>query len=1269
MDIRLIDFHVFDSSDEDSSDDSSDGGGDGSKFTIQMFGMDEEGKTYTLFVENFKPFFYVRVRLKWSYADKIGFVNVLKKKVGKNGIHLAKFVLKKKLYGFDAGQKYKFIALQFNNMKAFRKASKMWYKIIPDKNSSWGNRYVLRKEGYKFRGMATHIYESKIPPLLRYFHIQNISPAGWIRANKVKISRQKNTTSDIEGRVKFQNIEPLPHKEDDVPLRICSYDIEASSSHGDFPVPKKTYERLAMDILDFWDNYEIDDAKDILEGIVLTAFGYDTLEDIKKVFPKVQPSEEKVKTLVERWLGKPVSALTENAKYEKSTIQTIFDNETTEHEYGSRWKSKPRKKDTIVDLLENAKFKRADKLEIIDKTLSALFPRLEGDTVTFIGSSFRKNYEKEPYLNHCIVLGDCAPVKGAVIECYETERECLLAWTALIQRENPEIIAGYNICGFDYRFMLERADELYCLDGFLKLSRNKGEICKVKNSSIKIASGVHNLKYVEMPGRIAAFDLYNLFRREYNLSSYKLDNVSSYFISDKVKKYENIDKHTKIYSGDLMGLKEGNYVRFEITGHSSEEYENGKKFEVKEVGVDWFIIDGIATPDKTKYIKWCLAKDDVTPQDIFRLSKGTIYDKAIIAKYCIMDCVLIHHLTIKNDLLTGFKEMANICSIPTSFAVLRGQGIKLLSFIAKKCMEKETLLPDVNKGHMNAWYEGAICLKPKKNLYLDNPVACVDYSSLYPSSMISENISHDSKVWTKEYNLEGTLIKQLGRYDEYDELPDYKYVDIEFNTYKWLRKSATSKEEKVKVGRKICRYAQYPDGKKAIMPSILVELLAARKATRNKIKYKTVTLMDGVEVVGLVAKTDDGYTIIQEDGVKKEVVTADVEKVEDTYNDFMKNVFDKRQQGIKVTANSLYGQCGAKTSTFYEEDIAASTTATGRKLLLYAKRVIEEVYQNRVCETSHGAFVTNADCVYGDTDSCFFTFNLTDLEGNKIRGKKALEITIELAQEAGELASSMLKAPHDLEYEKTFMPWALISKKRYVGMLYEFDPNKCKRKSMGIVLKRRDNAPIVKDIYGGIIDILMKEQDVEKAIEFARKSINDLMDGKYSDKKLIISKSLRSFYKNPRQIAHKVLADRIGKRDPGNKPTTGQRIPFIYIQTKGKKKLQGERIETPAYMKEKGLKPDYMHYITNQILKPVLQLFALPYVLKKIPAFRRKERQFNIKLEYLKQTLTDEKYEKKEGVLRNKEAKMLIFDDCLRRANNMKNKNRVMTSYFQKVSN
>jgi hypothetical protein len=181
-----------------------------------------------------------------------------------------------------------------------------------------------------------------------------------------------------------------------------------------------------------------------------------------------------------------------------------------------------------------------------------------------------------------------------------------------------------------------------------------------------------------------------------------------------------------------------------------------------------------------------------------------------------------------------------------------------------------------------------------------------------------------------------------------------------------------------------------------------------------------------------------------------------------------------------------------------------------------------------------------------NTDSVFFTFNLQTPDGKPIRGKEALEITIELAQEAGHLASNFLKGPHDLEYEKTFMPFCLLSKKRYVGMLYETDPNKGKRKEMGIVLKRRDNCDLVKDVYGGILDYLMKE-NLQGAIDFLNKSLQDLIDGKVPMDKLTITKALRSDYKNPNQIAHKVLADRIAERDPGNKPKPGDRIRFAYI--------------------------------------------------------------------------------------------------------------------------
>ena len=220
---------------------------------------------------------------------------------------------------------------------------------------------------------------------------------------------------------------------------------------------------------------------------------------------------------------------------------------------------------------------------------------------------------------------------------------------------------------------------------------------------------------------------------------------------------------------------------------------------------------------------------------------------------------------------------------------------------------------------------------------------------------------------------------------------------------------------------------------------------------------------------------------------------------------------------------------------------------------------------------------------------------------------------------------------------------------------------------MGIVLKRRDNAPIVKDIYGGIIDILMKEQNIQKAIDFLKYSLQNLVDEKVTMDKLIITKSLRSGYKNPNSIAHKVLADRITKRDPGNKPSSGDRIPFVYINSTNKKALQGEKIETPTYILENGLKIDYSFYITNQIMKPLQQLFAL--VLEKIWELQNKRSKiskFKKEIETLRKSCDPDKVEDKVEQTRNKEVKALLFDEYLRVTNNEKEGNQSLTKFFGK---
>ena len=178
------------------------------------------------------------------------------------------------------------------------------------------------------------------------------------------------------------------------------------------------------------------------------------------------------------------------------------------------------------------------------------------------------------------------------------------------------------------------------------------------------------------------------------------------------------------------------------------------------------------------------------------------------------------------------------------------------------------------------------------------------------------------------------------------------------------------------------------------------------------------------------------------------------------------------------------------------------------------------------------------------------------------------------------------------------MPFVLLSKKRYVGEKFEMDPDKSKQTSMGIVLKRRDNAPIVKYVYGGVIDIIMNEQNINKSLKFLKDSLVRLLDGEFPLEELIISKSLRGFYKDPDKIAHKVLADRMGKRDPGNKPQSNDRIPYVYIKTpavpKGTPVLQGDKIEHPDWIREHDeIEPDYVFYITNQIMKPVSQIYSL----------------------------------------------------------------------------
>jgi DNA polymerase elongation subunit (family B) len=1354
---------------------------DNKKYVIKAFGVTMKGNTVSINIHDFPPHYYINVPESWGKSDIDNFVKAIKSKLPKmvqNSITNYDAVKRKKFWGFTNNKLYLFVRLLFKNTQVMFQVNKILREAIP----------VLGHSSKKYE-----VYESNISPFLRFIHINNLLPAGWVQLEPYDytINYERKSECQLDLDVHWKKVK-LFESDEMSPFLTASFDIEADSSHGDFPLAKKDYKKLGGEILDEYQKMQKKNKRnvDLLERInyinrlITYAFGEgNALEGICNVFTKgnSKPNEKIIYAVAKKLMkiletkesytllvhdvfnncdtdtikdefygGEEITKLIEdgfaeldfgeeetklyseksnssirkiftksNKKPRKSAIENIANKSRSlfekiysyfdefspgqtrkyiryyiEAQIFDKMEKKVEYMLKKIDFVEEEDMKtlnynigrvlneiinifienlpeidasRDSYIKRITSTLNQYFPPVEGDKVIQIGTTIQKYGERDCYLKHIVTLGTCTDIEGCeVVQC-ETEADVLIAWSDFIRRLDPDIITGYNIFGFDFSYMWHRAEELDIIEDFAYLSRIAGQQsqleCKTLASS---ALGDNNLSYITMPGRVQ-MDLFKVIQRDHNLVSYKLDYVAETFINDSIS---SIDDQTLKIKGSI-NLNNGNFIT--INYGNGEKYMKNKKFKIESVDYDTDIIKLTEPIDNSlvdKKAKWQLAKDDVSPQDIFRLQKGDADDRKIVAVYCVMDCKLCLDIINKLDIITNNIGMANVCSVPVSYIFLRGQGVKIFSFVAKQCRKEKYLVPVIKhnseerKVNFNelkpkfdyteeddlivtdedGGYEGAIVLKPQPGIYLDSPVSVLDYASLYPSSMISENLSHDSIILDQKY-MGDSGIKEL-------EKLGYGYVDVTYDVFKWVDPNIKSKG-KAKAGVKTVRFAQPNDGSKGIIPRILQQLLKARKDTRKQIKYKTVFRSDGTKASGLLEKTDTEHIIKNVEGKKWVIPNDEVEKVEDTFNEFQKAVKDGFQLAYKITANSLYGQIGARTSPIYLKDIAASTTATGRKLLYLAKDKVEEKFDG-------------AKIVYGDTDSVFVNYNPKDKDGNPLKGREALKASIELGVKSEEYIKDFLKPPHNLEYEKTFWPFILFSKKRYIGNKYEFDLDKYKQTSMGVVSKRRDNADIVKHVYNGVTDIIMNEKNIPKSIDFLKSTLLDLLNGKFNLDMLIITKSLRGYYKNPDQIAHKVLAERIGERDPGNKPASNDRIPYAYVEVKekkGEKVLQSDRIEHPDYIREKKLKPDYKFYITNQIMKPVGQIFAL--IVEDLEGYNKPEGYFERKLKSLTSERGIEKAKNKITQLRHEEASELLFSEVIRIANNRRSKSREITDFFK----
>lgn len=1089
------------------------------RYIIKAFGVKADGSSVSLTIRDFTPFFYVKVPQAWTSSE----VTRLREHVAASippaaYAEIDSFTVcgKKDFWGFSNGRKDRFVRYTFHTHGTMRRVASLVAKGMPASGSQ--------------RRATLKLYESNIDPYIRFLHIRNLAPSGWIRVPAAALRRNVDVLESkcaLDVECAWTDVSALPDRTEIAPLKVASFDIECTSHGGEFPVAR------------------VGDLRRLARDLRILATGLRA----KKVQHDV---------LVDRLCQAVGSAFGDGPKTEGVVVYKV------DPRHAPRKGQCAEHANAIAEDLVAALSKPAvdDAVDAATALLASQpFPRPIGDEIIQIGTTTHRYGQRECYERVIFALGQCADVPGARVVSCATEAALLLSWAAYIGELDPDVIIGYNIFGFDMAYINDRADELGIrgeLYAHLSRLQDRPGSYSVKRLSSS-ALGDNELRVIAMPGRVT-FDLMKVVQRDHKLDSYKLDNVAEHFTGQR--------------------------------------------------------------------------KHDVSPAEIVQLQMGSPEDRARIAAYCVQDCALCNLLAVKLEVVANNVGMSNVCNVPLEYIFMRGQGIKIFSLVLKQCREDGFVIPVVQAPRDDAvpadgeedGYEGAIVLDPKEGLYIDDPVSVLDYASLYPSSMISENLSHDRIVLDPKY----------------DNLPGVQYNDVTYDVYD---------QTHAKVGERRCRFAIDEQG---VLPRILLRLVAQRKATRKRIELK-------VGPDGVVGFFDARRSLlVPETSGEPAVPVSDPEALSDFHTPFQKAVLDGLQLAYKVTANSLYGQMGARTSPLYLKDVAACTTATGRNMILKAKAFLEAEY--------------GADVIYGDTDSLFCCFPNRDPEtGEPVKGKAALPLSIATATAASRAFKAHLKPPHDLEYEKTFFPFLLLSRKRYSGLKYEHDTEHCKQSSMGIVLKRRDNANIVKRVYGGVLDIIMHEIDVPKSLRFLDESLWRLVRGEYPIEELVITKSLRAEYKDPDRIAHKVLAERIGQRDPGNKPQVNDRVPFVYIVTPAKgKALQGDMIEHPDFVRAKGLTIDYGFYITNQLMRPVCQLYSIMYRL--IPGFPGTAAKYDAMHRKLFKELGGDAEKAKERVAaaRERDVEAFLFGRVLRsremiELKNKREKNNAITSYFKPV--
>ena len=550
-------------------------------------------------------------------------------------------------------------------------------------------------------------------------------------------------------------------------------------------------------------------------------------------------------------------------------------------------------------------------------------------------------------------------------------------------------------------------------------------------------------------------------------------------------------------------------------------------------------------------------KEYVHHTDITPLWKsGDPEKRARLALYCAMDSLLVLRLMILRQLWMQTRSLSDVGKVVGGTTVSRGQSIRVKSMVMH-----DANIPDD---------AGAVYLAP----YVPHEGDAAWEGPVRPAAEIHADAIAEGEIATKASRARAvgfqgaTVIEpKKGYYDEPVATLDFEglYPSImrKNNTCytTWLNKELgeqwmrTRPDDVYKTP--IGAYFVKQHVRVGLLPRILTNLTMARKAAKK-----------------------------------------DMADAKERGDEQARTVYDGRQLALKLSSNSVYGFTGASTSAWPSKDISASVTAYGRLGI-------------DVCVDSTAEFDPGYVVVYGDTDSVMVTMGIArDYPNfNDMPNKEVLKIAIERANILNDFINERFERPINLEFEKVYWPFLLVSKKRYAAIKFLWLGDPGVLNVAGMESTRRDNALLTAATVKAVLEMILLKRDPDGAIAHAKEVIERLIHNKVPHSELVISKA----YARADYVGKQPHVDLIARMKQRNVDTyhvsMGDRVPYVIcardqqdtnvlVSSCGKSSapkassIASERSEDPAYAAEHNLPIDALYYIQQQLLKPMVRILA-----------------------------------------------------------------------------